>query len=175
MVYILPNNGAPMTNDNCLNYGIFDKTGEKKAKDPDIITGQIPKLRKLEFGQILEHGPHVDYQTPERMAMLKNLKEYAEFTQEYMYATLYCNSIINIHDYTSFTDTFLPGEWIDPLMVYEDRTNIESGFLVEIKKILYTSMTLDEAKSRMDSIWDTDSVDVKRFKSYFDRMIGKGI
>jgi len=174
MVYILPASPGAMTNDNCLNFSIFDKTSQKKGTAPDLINSQIPMLRVLnDPRQLVDIGIPQDYKNDSGIDILNRLKEYADFTHKVMYATMLCKVVYNYHDNKTFTDEFVPPEFVADVTPYYDRSDLSDGVLNSIKKIMYTSNTIDEAKTKISELWNNNKK-VWWMQPVFYRIIGEG-
>jgi hypothetical protein len=144
-VYVLPD--CELNNDNCMNYMLIDKTSEKRGVAADLITSQLPTLKILsDINNIAYAGTPEDYNSEEGKLSLKILKEYITFSHKYVTATMLCNIFINHHDNKSFSKEYIPKEWVDAISTYGDRTDFDGGILSEIRRILYLSNTIKEAK-----------------------------
>lgn len=145
-VYVLPD--CELTNENCMDYMLIDKTADKRGAAADLITSQLPTLKILKnHNNIAYAGTPEDYKTSEGEHALKTLKEYAMFVHKYVAVTMLCNIFVNYHDNKSFSKEYIPEEWVDSIASYGDRTNFDGGILTEIRRILYMSNTLLEAKT----------------------------
>jgi hypothetical protein len=173
MVYVLPPVIGAMTNDNCMNFSIFDKTSQKKGPTgPDLITSQIPTMRILtEPRQLVERGIPEDYKNIEGVEMLDRLKQYADFVQRCMYAAMLCGVYVNYHDNKTFADMFLPKEWTEQVWMYADRSDVNDGVLPAIRKVLYNSNTLTEARDGIANVWDESANKVIWLKNFFERIL----
>jgi hypothetical protein len=173
MVYILPPDLNGMNNVNCLNFGIFDKTKQiKLVTSPDLSFGQMPALRVLiGENQIRHFGPQADFISDERAAALTQLKDFASYIQECMYAALLCNASTNYFGYREFAHTFIPEEWTKDLYLHSDRSDISQGVLHTIKNILYTSITITEAKDRISKLFEDNFHSLHWFIPTFDRLL----
>lgn len=158
MVYVLPPNIGTMTNENCLNYILFDKTGEIKGRTPDLISGQTPIVRKFnDARQFINKGYPEDFKTEERIDILHRLKEYADFVQRIMYAIKICSVAINIHDTKTFSDTYFDPEIVKDVTTFYDVSTIDCGILNSVKKILYRSRSVEEATEEIIRVWQPDT------------------
>lgn len=175
MVYILPSDVGAMTNENCMNFAIIDKLDQKKGMGADLITSQIPTVRILrEKRQLIDRGIPEDFKSLQGVTSLKNLKEYADFVHKCMYAIMLCSVYVNYHDNKTFSESFIPKSWLDQVWVYEDRSGIENGALTEAKRILYMSNDIDEAKSRLQSLWEEASIKISWVGKFFYRILDEG-
>ena len=143
-VYVFPEN--ELNNDNCLEYMLLNKTTEKRGAVADLISSQLPTLKFFgENAEIRNMGYPVDYEFDD----LKKLQDYAKFVQRYVYAIEVSNAIANHHDNMSFANKYFPKNWIDDLYTYSDRTEFADGIFNELKRILYMSENVEEAKRKM--------------------------
>jgi len=173
MVYVLPPTIGAMTNDNCMNFSIFDKTSQKKGPiGPDLITSQIPTMRIMsEPRQLVERGIPEDYKSIEGVEMLDRLKQYADFTHRCMYAAMLCGIYVNYHDNKTFSEMFLPKEWTDQVWMYADRSYVEGGVLPAVRKVLYTSDTLTEARDGIANVWSESDNKVNWLRDFFNKIL----
>ena len=172
MVYVLPASIGKVTNNNCLHFMLFDKTRQKKGGVADLIAGQLPMVRIIDNPLQLDYqGLPEDYKYGEAAEMLAKIKAYADYTHKSMYAASVCNVAANFHDNNTVAQEFLPKEWLDTVSSYADRSDFTSGITQEIKKILYFSQTLEEAKSKIDAIWGDNYQKVWWMADYYYTLI----
>jgi len=156
-VYVLPKMSNGMTNDNCLEYMIFNKTAEKRGASADLITSQIPTVKVIsDSSQVMHVGLPKEFDAGSRHDALIKLKEYAEYINRCVYALNLANTIVNYVDNKSFAETYLPNEWTENVTMYRDASKFEDGVIKEVKKQLYMSSSVDEARDNIKGVWEKD-------------------
>jgi hypothetical protein len=156
-VYVLPKITSGMTNDNCLNYMVFNKTAEKRGAAADLITSQIPTVKVLnDATQLVEVGLPKEFDTGSRYDKLIQLKEYAEYVNRCVYALSLSNTIVNYVDNKTFAEQYLPNDWLNGVTLYRDATKFEDGVIKEVKKQLYMSNSVEEARDNIKGVWEKD-------------------
>jgi hypothetical protein len=169
ITYRLPNNIGTMTNANCFNFFIFNKTAQKAGQGAVSMGKQTPVMLKIwDPTQIVWVGVPEDYKTPDGEAMLKLLKDYINYVHKVVYATELMNVISNFDDTQEYAVNFLPKEWTANMYTNVDRSGFDNGIAGEIKKILYSSNSIAEAESKIVNLWLNNSNDLpwQRFSYY---------
>lgn len=174
MVYVLPNNISKMDNTNCLEFMLFDKTRQKKGGVADLISGQTPMLRVIDNPlQVHYQGIPEDFKFGLAAEMLAAIKEYADYVQKVMYAGKLCNVVANFHDNRTFAQEFFPSEWLTCVSSHTDRSTYTGGIVQEIKRILYFSQTLEEAKAKINLTWEQNYEMVWWIADYYYILMGE--
>jgi hypothetical protein len=163
-----------LTNDNCLNYTFENKTNIKVS---DMSMSQSRHFPVLKYAypenKIVEVGPSPAYTSPDRAAILANLKEYAE----YVYAV--CTSIDltfkiagNILGETEkFARKYLTNDWVKDVSYTVDSSNLEKGLAFEIRKMLYLESEVEVAHQKIIGLLKNSMVDNKWVVwCFFDQM-----
>ena len=165
IVYILPHDLKTLTNKNCLNFALLDKTTVKKHGGSALITGQLPVLRHIydTGGELTEYGMPEDFKN--NIEILRTLKEYVDYVHRYMYAISITEQMVT-NDFKIFPNNILPSEWIDQITLWSDK-NLKNGILGEIRKILYHSITIDEANKQIEILWNSPHENTKQMKKFF--------
>lgn len=168
-VYVYARN-SDMTNENCLDYGLENKTEEKKGGTSSLYSGQLPIVQLLNSDIIGNLGWPVDYETDERREALHNLKNYAHFVHRMSYAITLSQMTRGFYDNQSFSREFFPAEWLQDRATYVDTSELEHGLFNEIKKTLYFSNTIEEAKKQIDELWVQKGFRMNTIKDKFYEM-----
>lgn len=154
-VFILPPDINGMTNSNCLNYTILDKTKITLASVSMLIRSQIPVMKtRLLTENIVEAGLPKDYNNPLEIDHIVKLKEYTDFVNRCVFAIEWSNAAIGFYDNKTFSQSFFPDEWLYQINTYQDRTKDPDGFFNQLRKILYHSNTIEEAKDQIKKMFE---------------------
>jgi len=172
-VYLLPNRIFGMTNSNCLNYAIFDKTKHKSAGSTDLVRGQIPSLKVFKGApsNLTDPGYPEDYKTPEGIDALHKLKRYAEVTQKYMYAIKLTQEVTNFVDNKTFTQEYVNDYLVNGLEPYYDRIESEMSFVKKIRTIFYEAYTIEQAEAETKEFLDNHQRIGPHLKKHFFELI----
>jgi len=169
-VFVLPNESTDINNDNCLDYSIFDKSKYIKGNHPELIKGQTPITTIIsDPSQIFFQGVPEDFKEGDALNKLIELKEYANFVFHSVCAANFVSST-NMHDNASFAQTVFPEEWTNLVDSQYDRSQMKDGIIAELKRILYLSMSVDEAKNKISELWITSQATA--FSDGYYKLIG---
>jgi hypothetical protein len=161
VAYVLHTIKFNLGNHNCLEYSIPNKTNQTVGKASIVNRRQNPTLRFIQHSTnpIEWTGPNPDYESQEGVEALKKLQEYAEFVLDTVYAMKVTGAMTNWMDCQRFIDAYIPRKMlqtIDGGMKGEyDRSDTERGVFFEIRHALHISLTVEEAMSRIEKIWNT--------------------
>lgn len=148
-VYLLPADANHLTNDNCINYTILNKTIFKRSNTADLIQSQTPTVKKLGSKNIIEADFPEDYKNPEGVYHIIKLKEYANFVNKIVFATEIANSK-NWIDNKTISSSFFPDSWSDDISSYEVSSHEQDRSIFnQINSILYFSNSIEEARNSM--------------------------
>jgi len=149
-VYILPD-VMHLDNSNCLNWGLFNKTSQRRENSSDLVRGQIPLLRKFngDFMQFVDPGYPEDFKTPEGIEILHRLKNFAEVTHRYMYAAKLTQAIQSAYDMKSFGQELVDPGILNGLESFHGPTEYNQSFIKTIKNFFYHANSVEEAESKI--------------------------
>lgn len=154
MVYILSKDSEEITNTNCHEYTILNKT-QQKVGSSNIVSGrQNPCLRFL-YGQegLIHSGIPEDYKEEPNKGMLENLKQYASYVHKRSYALSFADSFYNFANTAHFINKNISDSWIENISIKYDLSKHSKGILFEVKNILYTANDLLEAEEQITDLW----------------------
>ena len=150
-VYILPENKIGMTNNNCMNYSIFDKTEMKRRNVSELLQNQTPTLKRLSSKNLIKAGLPEEFKDFEGLEYLQKLKQFTEYVNKIVYGIEICNARAWA-DNTTIPNTYFPNSWIENISTYHDRTNSKKGFFGDFYPILYFSNSIEEARQSINSL-----------------------
>jgi hypothetical protein len=169
VVYATPNNTNGMNNLNCMEYMIFDKSGSNKSGSPILVKGQTPITRIIENPlQFTFVGPVKDIDEPETEKMISKLKEYTDFVHEQMTFIHIFKLFGAEFDTKTFSDEFFDPEIINGKTSRYDNSMYDEGILNELKRVMYVSNSIEEAKNNIEGIWNNS--DSKRMLEIRDKI-----
>jgi hypothetical protein len=169
LTFLLPNNIGSMTNQNCMNYYIFNKL--------HINTGrQTPTFTRIwDPAQINYLGVPEDFKNEQGLAMLEKLQAFANFVHVVVYAASWMDASSNVDNTQDIAERFLPDGWSDTMFSNVDRSQTKNGMATEIKKILYNSNTIEEADSAIYNLWLTQSADIPWQRNAYYKILGRDV
>lgn len=168
VVFMIPRETAGMTNQNCLEYAIFNKAGFTKEGSSTLIRGQNPSVRLLNSSkQIVNHGLPTNGFENGFDEKLIELKQWTEYVHKMM-------SVINIlrligldGDTATFSDSFLEEEITSEFRMKYDASNVDDGIINSMKRVLYNTDNVQDAEQQMKAVIDSNTnVPVRRMVSY---------
>jgi predicted RNA-binding protein with TRAM domain len=151
-VYVLSEDIAGMTNLNCLNYSMMNKTIFKRKNVADLIQNQTPTMKKLVEGNIVEVGIPEDYKSGDGIRQLKKMKNFVNFVNKTIYGIEICNSK-NWIDNKTVSTTFHPTEWSEVISAYEHRSESDKSVFSEVNRILYFADSVNDIKEQMQVLF----------------------
>ena len=157
------------TNENCINFSIFNKTGEKVGYSPAVISKQTPLLRFIENSNIKELGTPEDYKS--NTQSIDTLIEYANFVRNYVYAISLTEKIYNFDTNFNLINTLIPNSWVQDISYSADRSKLPEGIFKEIKSVLYLSSSIEEAAASIDNLWANNSTDQTWLRDGFYKIL----
>lgn len=145
IAYVLPS-GNKLSNADCISYTIFNKT-EQKIGISNIVAGkQNPVLKFIyDDDKIIEVGYPLDLDSD----MYKKLIEYINFAKKHLYAVNITDAFYNFENNRKFTDKFFPNLEDKNIISRYDTSDVNQGLLNEIRRILYFSLTQEEAQEKI--------------------------
>jgi hypothetical protein len=154
LVYLLPPMDHEVTNGNCIDYTIFNKT-QQKVVSSSIATGrQQPTLKFLYDSETVEYaGCPEDFKDPERNDVLKRMQEYAQYVHRRVLAINLTDAFYNTANNRSFSDTIIPAEWTSELSSRADRSDTDKGVFAKIRNALYLANSIEEADQLIIKVW----------------------
>jgi hypothetical protein len=157
LVYCLPAEHS-LTNNNCLNYSIYNKTNQKIATSSALVAGTYPLLRHFPTDAVLtESGVPEDFKSC--VEQLVNIQNYAAFVNKCNYAINLTQMIFDFDSNNIYAGNIVPTEWTDKFVIGQDRSNLPQGIFFELQTILYLSHSIDDASDKIHKIWLEHSAD----------------
>jgi hypothetical protein len=147
-----------LTNENCLNFGTLHKRNELMYGASSMSSiKQSASMAFLKNNEILEKGWPEEYVTESRRLVIQNLQEYALFVLQCLHAITIAECYRNLWPEAKYLENFFHGTSPNDFKIKFDPTTAPRGMMYEIENILYHSLTLTEAKEKIDQAWITYS------------------
>lgn len=157
LVYCLPAD-HPLTNDNCIDYSIHNKTNQKIATSAALVAGTYPLLRQLpNNATIVNSGVPEDFKSFQDQ--LSNIKNYAAFVNQCNYAINLTQMIFDFDSNNIYAKNFVPADWTEQFVIDQDRSNLPQGIFFELQKTLFLSQSIEEATDKIHKLWLDHSAD----------------
>ena len=148
----------PLTNDNCLDYSIYNKSNQKIATSAALVAGTYPLLRHFPANAVLtDSGIPEDFKSC--VEQLENIKNYAAFVNKCNYAINLTQMIFDFDSNNIYANGIVPAEWTEQFVIGQDRSDLPQGIFFELQKTLYLSHSVDEATDKIHKIWLEHSAD----------------
>lgn len=169
-----------LTNGDCYKYTLKNKNIFFNGASI-LFARQFPAMRKLQTSQVVYAGEELplDYQDPERAAAFDELRNYAQYVIKAWHAAKLCDLHLNFMPMESYAYSYYQGLIPNSFTVPVDNTNtgvVETGITNEIRKILYYSESLEEAKSNIQQMWLENNVPLTAsWRGMFYRLIGEEV
>lgn len=142
-------------NSNCHQYTLKDKLILSPGSSI-LFNRQLPMIRKLPTGSIINVGAlPSDYTNNENYKQFLALQEYAKFVIQAWHSAKICEMYFNFAPMEMFAKEFFGELLPENFAVQVDNINgdVQTGITKEIKKILYTSNSPEEALDLIHNAW----------------------
>ena len=149
-----------------LLYTINDEEKAKVLKTVNKMQTPIMMQIAISSESIEYAGAPIDYTTLEQKQMLANVHNYAQFCHRVIYAGRLADARMNSDDHYFYSQV-MGSDIQDKLYIKGDQTQVEGGILWSIYRILYLSITIEEAMDKISNLWiETKGLD-PGFKKIF--------
>ena len=170
VVFILPP-GNEMTNENCLDYTLFNKTQQKVGPSAMSVGRQNPMLKFLfDHDTISYAGVPEDFVN--NTDILKIMYDYTQYVHRCVYAINLTDAIYNSRNTTQFTNYY---KFDEALTNKTDLSKTENGIFFEMRQILYLADHIAEAEQKIVELWKTASVDQVHLMTGYYRLLNQPI
>jgi len=157
IVYVLSPDCEEMTNYNCLNYSLFDKSSQKVGSSNILVAKQNPMLKMLYPGDtIVDEGLHVDFLN--NLEIIEKLSVYINYVYDQAMAIKLTEVFYNPFNSKGFITTYIGDGSENKVTATTDWNN--AGVFSLLRNALYDSSTPEEADSAIVEIWKNNFVDV---------------
>lgn len=157
IVYVIPPNHDHVTNENCLNFSLFNKTTQKLWTSNILVGRQNPALKMLyPDDQIVETGIHQDF--VDNQEVLDNLVRYINYVYEQAMAIKISEVFYNPFNNKDFMENYLDPVTTEMISSVKDFTGV--NVFQKIKNALYLSDSPEEANLNIINVWKQCSDDI---------------
>lgn len=172
IVYVMPPNCDHITNENCTNFSLFNKTAQRLWTSNILVGRQNPALKMLyPDDQIIESGTPVDFEN--NREMLDKLVSYINYVYEQSMALRLSEIFYNPFNNKDFMDNYLDPKTSEMLPSDKDWTGV--NLFQRIKNALYLGDSPEDADSRLIDIWKTYSSDIGFMIEGYYKILNKPI
>lgn len=176
MVYMLPPTSNKITNLNCINHTILNKTQQKVGSSPLVVARQQPMLKFLyDQDELVEVGIPEDYKDPARKQMLQTLQEFSIYVHKHVFAIRLTEAFYNPVNNLEFAKKYISSEWTANMKLKVDRSELENGVFFQLRNALYLSSNINEAENRIIDIWNISPPDQIYLMAGFYKILNKPI
>ena len=176
VVFILSPGSSLVTNDNCMDYTVFNKTKVRVNNSPMVVSRQHPSVHFLGENDFVTYaGVSEDYNNPDGSAILSRLKDYINFVHDMVYALNVTEILYNSREVSNFANSYLKKSWSNNFLTIADRSSLENGIFGELRHILYMSDTVEQAEERIIDVWKNHSTDQAFIMSGFYAMLKREV
>ena len=168
VVYMLPYESNNIDNDNCLDFGISDKTGQKLGATPLLFATQTPVLRTL-MGEnvVVKNENSVESQK------VVELKQFVNYVHLHSYALNYTEAFTKYDETNSFAQKYLSKETLAHFKTTVENTGLDESIYFYIRQILYLADSIEDAESKLHRLWLEHSRDIPKVREIYFRLLEK--
>ncbi len=171
LVYVLPTDLNGITQENCIDYTIFNKTNQRVALSSILVARQNPLVKFLyDEDKIVSAGMPEDYKS--NQAPIKNIKEYAEGVFDRLAAINLTEAFYNPFNTKGFVETCVPAEWIKNFTPEADKSRLDTGIFLALKNVLYLSDSIKDADKQIVEVWKNFYYDVGYLIEGYYKILG---
>lgn len=157
IVYVLSPDCDEMTNNNCLNYSLLNKSTQRIGSSNILVAKQNPIVKMLYPGDtIVNEGPHVDFK--DNQGIMEKLIVYINYVYTQTMAIRITEVFYNPFNSKGFFTTYISNDTTSKVTTTVDWSN--SGIFAQIRNALYNSNTPNEANSEIIKIWRNNFEDI---------------
>lgn len=142
-----------VTNANCMNWGILDKTKLVVVNSNILNYRQTPGIKMLYPEDKLQEHQTLPDGFVENPSMLYDLKKYVDYVYPRVVVSSLLPHFFNPFYSQEFISKYLDDEWASKTSNPIDPSNIERGVEFHLKRILYNSDSPDEAEKAIENFW----------------------
>lgn len=176
VAYILNDLAQGITDENCINYSILNKTNQRICDISITVAQQLPKLILLEDDGLIESaGLPEDFTSNEKKAALENLQAYTRYVHRLSYIINLQEAIGNHFDKRTFSEKYLPLEWRENLYLAGDRANKETGIFKKLRQVIYLSPSIDDLNIAMKDVWIEYVIEQGPMMAMFYKLLGQPV
>lgn len=180
MVYALPygyinSQGKEIiNNENCWEWGIYNKLDLKIGTSNVLIARQTPSLGMLYPDDKLERHVNLPDEFQNNPTIFKKIKEYADYVYPRVIAI---NLAATLNPYYSkrFIDNYLDEGWPEKTSNKPDPSLSNRGIDFDIKNILYRSNSKEEAEEEITKYWEGNYYDIGYMMNAYYKTLGDEI
>lgn len=157
LVYVLSPDCNEMTNDNCLNYSLFNKSTQRVGTSNILVAKQNPVLKMLYPGDtIVNEGPHVDFKNNQEI--IEKLVKYINYVYDQTMAIKITEVFYNPFNSKGFINNYIADGSEDKVTSTSDWSNV--GVFSLLRTALYKSNSPEEANSAIIEVWKSIFTDI---------------
>lgn len=157
IVYVLSHDCEEMTNHNCLNYSLFDKSLQKIGSSSILVAKQNPMLKMLYPGDtIVNEGSHIDFIS--NVEIIEKLTVYINYVYSQVMSIKLTEVFYNPFNSKGFITTYIGDGSENKVTATTDWNN--AGVFSLLRNALYDANTPEEANLAIIEIWKNNFADV---------------
>lgn len=167
-----PEYKALIDNQNCIYYGIHDKSELGQVYSNILNWRQTPNIIMLYPEDKLQCHDILPDKFNEHPDMFKRLKEYTDYVYPRVAAAAILPQFFNPLYNQRFIEQYGDDGWADTTSNKVDPSNTKNGIEYELKNILYSSNSIDEAEDRIYKFWKKNRLGIKFMIKGYYKLIG---
>jgi len=170
--YITPTHQEIVNNQNCTNWGIYDKSNLTVGSSNVLGARQTPAIKMLYPDDTLVqyNSPPVDFAS--NLDMFIKIKEYVDYVYPRVTALNISSTFHNPYYSKKFISKYLDKGWEENTSNNLDHSRVEGGIDNAIKNILYKSETPEEAEDTIAKFWLSNHLDIGYMMTGYYRILG---
>jgi hypothetical protein len=179
MVYVIPpgyvkipEHTELISNKNCLEWGIYDKSDLRVGSSNVIGARQTPAIKMLYPDDKLVQYKDLPSDFVDDPTSLNKIKEYADYIYPRLVAVNISSTFYNPYYSKKFIDKYLDEGWSEKTSNGTDHSQVNGGIDNAIKNILYKSDSPQDAEKSITEFWLRNYLDVGYMMTGYYRILG---
>ena len=170
--YVTPQYVEVISNKNCTEWGIYDKSNLKVGSSNVLGARQTPAIKMLYPDDKLENHTELPEDFQEDKIILDNIKKYVDYVYPRVVAINIASTFYNPYYSKKFIDKYLDAGWSEKSSNKNDPSTAVRGIDIEIKNILYRSDSPEEAEDAIAKFWKNNYLDIGYMMTGYYRILG---
>lgn len=163
VVYIIPKDEPELSSNNCHEFSLIDSRSQKTATTALLFSALTPSVRSLLAHSLIKKGN----------AIPPEIIRYAKFVYLHCFALNFTEAISKYDENSKFSKKYLDSKWVTGLSVNDTRDDLPGGIYFQIRKVLYTSTSVEEAEDRITNLWLEHSADQPWVRDLYFKILDK--
>lgn len=163
VVYLVPKDNSEFSPSTCTEFSLIDARNQKTATTPLLFSALTPSIRTLLENSIIRKGSVVPAE----------IIQYANFVYLHCLALNFTEAISKYDENSKFAKKYLDPSWYSGLSLNDTRDDLPGGIYFQIRKVLHTASSIEEAEDKIYQLWLEHSADQSWVRDLYFKILNK--